>query len=239
MRADFSRALTGGYGAMMAWGLNARAARECPLCGWTGFQFLPTKPGPFLRFDARCPSCGSCERHRLAYLLLKDLLPERLGRVLHFAPEPAISRWIEPIADVYETADLVREGVTHKLDIQAMPFENDRFDFIWCSHILEHVPDDAAAMSELRRVLCKGGIAIVQIPVWGERTLDGPLDRQEDRLQLYFQEDHVRRYGRDVVDRMRGAGFDVQVRLPDHLPLQTVLRHALASASTCEVFVLT
>ena len=38
-------------------------------------------------------------------------------------------------------------------DITAIPHPDDSFDAILCIHVLEHVPDDRAAMRELARVL--------------------------------------------------------------------------------------
>ena len=39
------------------------------------------------------------------------------------------------------------------------------FDGVLCSHVLEHVEDDAAAMSELRRVTAPGGWCLVMVPI--------------------------------------------------------------------------
>ena len=214
-------------------------ARECPLCGWTGFQFLPVKPGPFFRFDAKCPRCGSHERQRLAYVLLRDELSKPLGRVLHFAPERTISKWISALASEYHTADLRGAGVHHQVDIQSMPFDSASFDLIWCSHVLEHVPDDAKALREMRRVLRLGGRAIVQVPRWGDRTLDEQLSSDAERLARYFQEDHVRRYGRDIVGRLEAAGFSVSTRTLEEIALQRVLLNALTGLSDGEIFIAT
>jgi len=236
MATVLSRGMTKAYNVLVSRGFGLGNDRECPLCGWTGFQFLPMKPGPFFRFDAKCPSCASLERHRLAYLLLKDELPARLGRVLHFAPEAQVTAWISAKAGEYVTADLMAPGVTHCVDIQAMPFEDGRFDFIWCSHVLEHVPDDAKAMRELRRVLRPGGIAVILVPVWGEETVEDVLDSDSARVERYFQEDHLRLYGRDITQRLNDAGFAVTMRCVEELPLQAVLRHSLDSGAGREVF---
>jgi ubiquinone/menaquinone biosynthesis C-methylase UbiE len=42
-------------------------------------------------------------------------------------------------------------------DVTSLPFANDSFDGITCGYVLEHVPDPAAGLSELARVLRRGG----------------------------------------------------------------------------------
>src|SRR5262249_12426105 len=77
-------------------------------------------------------------------------------------------------------------------------------------HVLEHVPDDRRAMREFYRVLKPGGWAILLVPITVERTFEDPavVDPAE-RLRLFGQEDHVRRYGPDYGDRLSEAGFAV------------------------------
>lgn len=45
-------------------------------------------------------------------------------------------------------------------DIEDLPFEDDAFDFVYCSHVLEHVGDPVAAAGELGRVGSSGIIAV-------------------------------------------------------------------------------
>ena len=47
-----------------------------------------------------------------------------------------------------------------------LPFADDTFDRIVCSEVMEHIPDDAAAASELARVLKPGGTIAVTVPTW-------------------------------------------------------------------------
>ena len=55
-------------------------------------------------------------------------------------------------------------------DIGDLPFPPDSFDQIIAAEILEHIPDDLAAMAELRRVLRPGGRLAVTVPAfWPER----------------------------------------------------------------------
>jgi SAM-dependent methyltransferase len=49
-------------------------------------------------------------------------------------------------------------------DIQASTFDNDNFDLILCSEVLEHVPKPEQALNTLYRILKPGGIAIVTTP---------------------------------------------------------------------------
>ena len=217
-------------------GLNFQNTRHCPMCSWTGFQFQPANQGAFYRFDATCPRCKSQERHRLAYLLLAGRLPARLGKVLHFAPEPCMTQWLSSRTDDYHTADLMVPNVMHKEDICNMTFADNTFDLVWCSHILEHVTDDHKAMREIRRVLKPNGIAVIQVPVWGATTCDEPLQSAEERVSKYFQEDHVRRYGADIENRLRSAALDVETLRTDDLDLQVVLRHGLVDLCGDEIF---
>jgi ubiquinone/menaquinone biosynthesis C-methylase UbiE len=62
----------------------------------------------------------------------------------------------------YISADLFSPIVDVKADILDLPFENESFDIIFCNHVLEHIEDDAKAMSELYRVLRPGGWGILR-----------------------------------------------------------------------------
>jgi SAM-dependent methyltransferase len=167
------------------------------------------------RPDARCPDCGSLERHRLVWLYLKDEMSFLDGSprvMLHLAPEPALERRLRAVRGLTRiTGDLSRGKVMVRLDVTRLPFDSESFDAICCSHVLEHVVDDAAAMGELRRVLRPGGWAILQVPVLREVTDEDPtVVEPEERLKRFGQEDHVRIYGRDYADRLARSGFEVR-----------------------------
>lgn len=107
--------------------------------------------------------------------------------------------------------DLQWEARVHG-DIAAMPFRDEAFDLIICSHVLEHVDDDIAAMKEMVRVLSRGGVAMVLVPFADSPVTDeDPTADADERIARFGQADHVRLYGRDVLDRLRGAGFEVEV----------------------------
>ena len=209
--------------------------RQCPLCGWKGRKFVeivyPEKPGPCLV----CPKCRSAERHRLAYYLLHG----RLGsghRVLHVAPERQIERWLRGISTDYLSVDLSNEAMRN-MSLTELDLADNSFSLIWCSHVLEHIIDDRKAMSELFRVLKPGGMAIILVPIYGEKTYqDASIISPQERLKHFKQEDHVRLYGRDVVTRLRNVGFGVQVLDISGVPAADVKRYALDYPSTREIF---
>mgnify|MGYP000846074843 FL=1 len=51
-------------------------------------------------------------------------------------------------------------------DGTGLPFGDDTFDFIICSEVMEHIPDDSAAAAELTRVLKPGGLLAVTVPTF-------------------------------------------------------------------------
>lgn len=167
------------------------------------------------RPNARCPSCGARDRHRLLWHFLENktnLLSDRL-RILHFAPERALEKKLKrrPNLD-YVSTDLDRPRAMVKADITDLPWSDDSFDVILYSHVLEHVVADRKAMSELYRVLKPGGWAVVLVPIDFRRTEtfeDPTIVEPRDRERVFGQADHVRIYGRDFKARLERAGFTV------------------------------
>ncbi len=191
--------------------LNSRRI-TCPLCGNNG-QFLPFGSPP--RLNAQCFSCGSLERHRQITLLLQRR-PDLIGvqsRVLHFAPEAHLGKFLNDRCANYETADIsTARNPTHIINIEKIALEDQRFDLILCSHVLEHV-DDRKALSELYRILKPGGILLVMVPLieaWAQSYENPDITSPEERTLHFGQNDHVRFFGRDIRDRIRAAGFGLE-----------------------------
>lgn len=147
------------------------------------------------------------------------------SRMIHFAPEPGLSRALRSSGFFdYCTADLSMAGVDHHVDLMALPFLDETFDFFICSHVLEHVPDDGLAVRELHRILRSGGCGILMAPVVVglEQTLEDPCVTDEaERWRLFGQNDHLRLYAHDdYVRKMQSNGFLVEQIGIDHFGVE-------------------
>lgn len=135
--------------------------------------------------------------------------------MLHFAPEPFLVKHFKNNNYLtYVTADLNPVFASTKVDITDINFSNDYFDFILCLHVLEHIPDDGKAIRELYRVCKPGGLAFIQVPVDINRseTFEDPsVVNEEDRRRVFGQFDHVRICGLNYHERLKKAGFNVEV----------------------------
>ncbi len=183
----------------------------CPVCRSWLRSFKPHE----ILTDAVicCPVCGCLDRHRLDWIFLNtrtDLFDPRPKRVLHIAPEPEFETRLRRVKSLdYLSADLQRPAMV-RMDITEIQFPPDSFDVIICCHVLEHVPDDRKAMSELYRVLRPGGWLLVQVPQPREITHtieDNTVVEPDERRRLFGWPTHVRIYGPDLKERLEDAGF--------------------------------
>jgi SAM-dependent methyltransferase len=186
---------------------------ECNVCGSEFRKFLPY--GRSGRDNALCPHCLSLERHRLMYLYLQrktNFFKDNL-KLLHVAPEYCFIDRFEKMKNLdYITADIESPLAKVKMDIHQIPFEANTFDVAFCNHVMEHVDDDIKAMSELHRVLKPGGWAIIQSPQdWSRATTyeDPTITDPKERERLFWQDDHLRLFGRDYGQRLEKGGFKV------------------------------
>jgi SAM-dependent methyltransferase len=183
---------------------------KCPICGGS-FRVLLAQG----RTNAVCPRCGSKERHRLIWWYLKEktnFFTSKIN-VLHFAPEFCFQRIFRSLPNLdYISADLCSDYAMLKINITDICFDDNKFDCILCSHVLEHIVDDRRAIKELYRVLKPNGFGIFLVPMRGEKTFESQsIITPEQRLKHYGQEDHVRIYGKDFKTKLEDAGFTVKV----------------------------
>lgn len=187
-----------------------------PIDGKSYRKFLPYGYGK-QRENALSPGTLSLERHRQMWLFLQEETDffSKKYKVLHIAPEQEFLRRFKKLKNLdYISADLYSPIVDVKADILDLPFEDESFDIVFCNHVLEHIEDDRKAMSELYRVLKKGGWGIVQVPLknsLAETYEDFTITDKAERQKHFGQYDHVRWYGMDYFQRLENAGFTAEI----------------------------
>jgi SAM-dependent methyltransferase len=102
-------------------------------------------------------------------------------------------------------------GVDYNVDLRQLPFPDAEYDFVFASHVLEHIRDDEKAIAEIRRILRPGGIAILPVPVVADKTTEYP---EPSPLEGY----HVRAPGFDYFDRYERYFSKVDRIASDALP---------------------
>jgi len=93
-----------------------------------------------------------------------------------------------------------------------LPLGHGELDLVWCSEVLEHVPDALGLLQEARRVLCPGGRLLLTVPGHGRvRRVAIAAARFDAHFDPLGQ--HVRFFTRRSLARtLEAAGFEV-VRL--------------------------
>jgi SAM-dependent methyltransferase len=189
----------------------------CPVCGHVG----ELGKGPGGRPRATCRRCGSLERHRALVGLLPALREMAArGALVDVAPSPLTSHRLSTLATEagvpYVGMDFDPSADNRVVNVQAsltdLPLADASVGVMVCFHVLEHIPDDAAAIAEIHRVLAPGGVAVIQVPRRrGVPTDEDPDVPVEERLSRFGQADHVRYYGDDFEDRLTAAGLKVRM----------------------------
>ncbi|MGY6519925.1 MAG: class I SAM-dependent methyltransferase [Lysobacteraceae bacterium] len=219
--------LRGLWSAIEPGALALRAGR-CPFCG----------PSLMLRLAdeetrVRCLRCGASAIHlSMGWSLLGALAGTRPGAAYELSSRGALVRWLRRRARSLQCSEFFddvppggeRDGVRCE-DVQQLRLPDACFDLVTHTEVFEHVPDDAAGLRELHRVLRPGGLMVFTVPMSAAaRTVErarstpagvehllppayhGDRIRGEGRVLVY------RDYGLDLVERVAAAGFD-RVRL--------------------------
>jgi SAM-dependent methyltransferase len=190
----------------------------CPCCGGHFSHFIEVGPKkePML-----CPRCRSNDRDRFFWFFLnKNPGFLRPGiKLLHISPETIYYKRFRKIPGVdyvagdkfiLQFASTYPKGTIY-LDITDMPqYEDNTFDFIFCSHVLEYIKEDGKALRELYRVLKPDGKAVISVPIrFGhyDTIEDFNITDPKEQERLFGDTGHLRYYGEDYIKKVETAGF--------------------------------
>lgn len=188
---------------------HARAASTmtCNVCDWHGRYMRTFFSREQTISNCICPQCGSFGRHRLLYEVLQNsntigesgeprkALTLSASSSLKFALEHVFDGMIE----YSEYDDRSGQGD----DIRSLPHESNKYDLVVCVHVLEHVREIQACMSEIHRVLKPGGTACIQVPF-------EPID-QSKVMAVSGSHGHYWEFGRDYHSYLNYGSFKMNV----------------------------
>ena len=188
----------------------AEAPAVCNVCGWSGEEFV----GPYHCEMAGCPQCASIPRDRFLLWCAAQRGALTVGcRVLETSPRMGDDyRAMMRRLFAYRASDfdLSAHRADLQLDLQNIDLPDSSLDLVLCAHVLEHVPDTDRALGELHRVIARGGRLYLQVPL--QQGVTAPPAQPEfhnDDTPVFW------RFGWDLTERLRAAGFEVSVLVTD------------------------
>jgi len=134
------------------------------------------------------------------------------GRNLPYYPDGVRLSGVELSPAMLEIARTRAREVGREIDLrvgdaQALEFPDESFDSVVCTLSLCTIPDDRAAVAEVRRVLRPGGrfllLEHVRSPLLPIRT----AERLLEPLMLRFEADHLTR---EPLEHLRAEGFTIE-----------------------------
>lgn len=179
----------------------------CLLCSWSGRRYME---------NGFCPQCGSRPAHRLVpYSIYHFGLHYDRQALLHAGPNLnevgfILNRFVP--YPYYRFDIQPRRFINLPGDLCDIPLEENSVDHVLIWHVLEHIPDDRGAISEMYRVLKPGGKLLFSVPITpaGRTATYEDLSLTPDRyLEAYGHHDHVRACGLDYWERCAEVGFTV------------------------------
>jgi SAM-dependent methyltransferase len=201
--------------------LDATFAR-CPFCGPSLFVRLSHASG-----GLRCARCSAGSVQASIGWAIRDAFADLAAiDACELSSRGPLAAWLRRTARSVATSEYFadaepgteREGVRVE-DVQRLTYADASFDLVTHTEVLEHVPDDARALGELLRVLRPAGTMLFTVPLHdGAETIERARLRDgvvEHLLEPVHHTDPLRRegilafrdYGRDIVGRVRAAGF--------------------------------
>jgi SAM-dependent methyltransferase len=137
--------------------------------------------------------------NRLFLEAMKEVINHAKGELLDVGcgESPFYPLFLQTINSYVKTDVLTSPGGPDLYsEISALPFKDNTFDTILCTHVLEHVYDPFCAFHEMKRALRRGGVIIIGTPLiyW---IHEAPVDYL--RYTKYFYQKIAKMYDFEII----------------------------------------
>jgi len=127
-------------------------------------------------------------------------------RALQFSHDRTVEhRW-------FKSFELSIYGGRNSLDLQRIDRPSGSYDFVICNHVLEHVADDAKALTEMVRITSERGFVFLTVAIPHRLTTTTEWGYPDEK-----QHGHYRTYGMDIVKRFERS-------IPETISIEIAMR---------------
>ncbi len=179
----------------------------CNVCGWHGRYMRTFFSREQTISNCICPQCGSFGRHRLLYEVLQrsntNVESDESRKVLMLSASSSLKFAMGQVFDGTIECSEYDDQLGRGDDIRSLPHESNKYDLVVCVHVLEHVREIQACMSEIHRVLKSGGTAYIQVPF---ESFD-----QSKVMEYSGSHGHYWEFGRDYHNYLNFGNFKMNV----------------------------
>jgi len=153
--------------------LAGTKSRKCPVCEWSGNRFRTFLSADEIIANCICPGCGSFDRHRQLVLGVREELAGRPGWNPDVMVGYSLSTAMQFLLEHEGLARCFRCDIDAQdkrfspdfvADLRNNPLTDNSVDWLFCSHVLEHISELDHCIDEILRVLKPGGAAWLQVP---------------------------------------------------------------------------
>lgn len=176
----------------------------CEICGWHGKKFPSNK----------CPKCNSLPRTRLIPFSINHFgVSKKEINLLHVAVNAPEYKYITTNFDFskYDRLDIQKKKHVNLVqDLTKTNIQDNQYDFILIWHVLEHIPNDLLAISEMHRMLKPNGKLLVSVPIYpinNLKTYEDTSIKRGEFERIHGHDDHCRSCGLDYYERFEKIGF--------------------------------
>lgn len=205
----------------------------CEICGWNGKKFP----------NNRCPKCSSLPRTRLIPFSINHFgISKKEISLLHVALNPAEYKYITTNIDFikYDRLNIKKKKYINLVqDLTKTNIQDNEYDFILIWHVLEHIPNDLVAISEMHRMLKPHGKLLVSVPIHpseNPKTYEDTAIERRDFERIHGHVDHCRSCGLDYYERFEEVGFKTSTLHVKDLKQDVKNKYGLSNNHTVWLF---